>query len=365
MSSPLQSPTTPMEVIQDIFALLDPKKVLPLKRLCHRINECLTDPHFAFLNLQRHLPHESTNRNEIFKPNKYDKLWFFLPPEYQQAYADFGVPKVEKVVWFQDGVSRPLPKALNRLKNVTSLSLQGNQIIGSLPDIGSLSKLVHLDINTKLVRGTLPHSLGLLTNLEELNIHGTLISGSIPVELNNLVKLRELKLHTNKFTGEIPDLSALKNLKILSLHDNALEGPIPASFSSFTSLQELKLEGNKLQQGIPPSIGCLKSLLHLDLSRNAFCGSIPSEIAELSQLHTLKLFSNKLDGGLMYLGKLVNLVELDLQNNSFQGNIPSSFGNLSHLIRFYISGNSMDMQLPEDMRRDTRVWQLLSWEGFH
>ncbi|KAJ3080988.1 hypothetical protein HDU99_006879, partial [Rhizoclosmatium hyalinum] len=62
--SPFQQATMPQEVIQQIFCHIPPLKVLTLKRLCKRIHECLSDEHFALLNLRATVPREALARTE-------------------------------------------------------------------------------------------------------------------------------------------------------------------------------------------------------------------------------------------------------------------------------------------------------------
>ena len=117
------------------------------------------------------------------------------------------------------------------------------------------------------------------------------LSGSLP-DLSALADLTNLSLHANDLSGPLPDLSALANLTWLSLDHNRLSGPIP-DLSALASLQTLYLHANDLS-GPLPDLSALPNLRHLDLTDNRFClpdGAPPSGLhsAVAAHLRTLNL----------------------------------------------------------------------------
>ena len=76
---------------------------------------------------------------------------------------------------------------------VTSLSLQTNQLSGSIPpELGNLTNLTTLELWENQLSGSIPTEIGSLTNLTILNLSYNQFSGSIPSELGNLSNLVEL-----------------------------------------------------------------------------------------------------------------------------------------------------------------------------
>ena len=114
-----------------------------------------------------------------------------------------------------------LPAALGNLDQMEQLSLCGNQLSGSIPDLGRLSEL------------------------QLLRLWNNQLSGEIPASLSKLTNLTNLDISRNNFDGPIPDLSRLTSLEGLYLQENALSGPIP-DLSSHTSLTHLYLNKNQL-----------------------------------------------------------------------------------------------------------------------
>ena len=87
------------------------------------------------------------------------------------------------------------------------------------------------------------------------------LSGLIPSEIGNLTQLRKLSLESNKFNGVIPrEIGALKNITDLTLSSNQLSGNIPSEIGELESLEHLALNSNTLSGYLPPEIENLKNL---------------------------------------------------------------------------------------------------------
>lgn len=189
-------------------------------------------------------------------------------------------------------------------KRVVKLDIRNNNINGTLPsDLWLLTQLEHLLLNgdypgERTITGTIPPELGRLSNLKTLRLQTTGLTGNIPKELGNLSNLTELTLNVNtKLTGNIPpELGNLIKLKILHLHATEITGSIPSELGNLSELTRLDLFNNKLTGNIPPELGQLNKLATLQLQCNQLTGSIPPELANLSNLKTLALSSNQLSG---------------------------------------------------------------------
>ncbi|CAH2059772.1 unnamed protein product [Thlaspi arvense] len=234
------------------------------------------------------------------------------------------------------------------------LALSHNELTGSFPLVGNLTKLTVLKFSYNHFSGTLNSKSSLfdLLELRQLSLAFNNFSSSLPFEFGNLNKLEtlslssngffELDLHGNQFNGSIEHLnsSSLSRLELLYLGNVDLEGKILEPISKFTTLKSLDLSflktsypmdlsllssfkflewldmsglqmeeqrvltsyatidfsGNLLEGQIPESIGLLKALIALNLSNNDLTGHIPSSLANISELESLDLLGNQLSG---------------------------------------------------------------------
>lgn len=87
--------------------------------------------------------------------------------------------------------------------------------------------VIILDLDSYVLRGTLPATLDALPHLEILNLANNLLVGSIPASVGNLPYLRVLDLRNSYFSEKIPNsLQNLTSLEYLYLHLNFLTGHI-------------------------------------------------------------------------------------------------------------------------------------------
>jgi Leucine-rich repeat (LRR) protein len=248
---------------------------------------------------------------------------------------------------------------------VTSLVLSSMSITGTLsPAIGALSNLIDLEISFNPgISGSLPQELGNLTKLTTLSLQSCSYSGPIPHTLSNLINLTFLALNGNQLTGTIPSgLGALTQLYWFDLSINNLTGSLPVSTTSLDGhgLDQLQnalhfhLYNNSLSGSIPPELGGtttgrpLRSLIHLLLDSNAFTGTIPDSLGNITTLEILNLMNNKLTGSIpQSLNNIVSptgtLQQLQLGNNLLSGTIPNLSG-LYNLTLIDLSNNQYDPQ---------------------
>ena len=162
-----------------------------------------------------------------------------------------------------------------------------------LSELGGLSSLRHLHLNSNDLSGEIPPELGNLANLEQLFLYGNVLSGAIPLELGGLGKLSYLALDNNNLSGPIPpELGDLSNLRYLFLYANDLSGPIPPELGNLAALGDLDLSSNSLTGRIPAELGSLASLGALSLTSNDLSGSVPPELGAVPQLGALELAHN-------------------------------------------------------------------------
>ena len=117
----------------------------------------------------------------------------------------------------------------NEEGKVTSLSLGGNNLTGSIPEIiAELGDLVTLDLSDNA------------------------LAGMIPGDLRGPQQLRDLLLNDNAFTGPLPeDLGHMSGLRYLHIGTNQLSGVVPGTFA-YLGLDTLYAAGSGVC--VPPSL---------------------------------------------------------------------------------------------------------------
>ena len=281
-------------------------------------------------------------------------------------------------------LSGSIPSELGNLTNLTTLRLWRNQLSGEIPsELGNLANLTQLILYRNQLSGEIPSELGNLANLTTLYLWGNQLSGSIPSELGNLTNLNFLDLGINQLSGSIPsELGNLAHLTFLSLRDTQLSGSIPSELGNLTNLTQLRLAGNQLTGCIP---AVLRNVQNNDLGQLGlpFCLSPDRAALEalynaangagwtnnsnwmsnraLGQWHgvttdsngrvtALHLIDNQLSGTIPpELGNLANLTSLDLGDNQLRDSIPSELGNLANLTYLSLFNNQLSGSIPSEL----------------
>ncbi|PHT82913.1 hypothetical protein T459_11356, partial [Capsicum annuum] len=293
------------------------------------------------------------------------------------------------------------------LHNMNVLSIQANQLMGSIPfTIFNISRIEIIAFTGNSLSGSLPNGLcNGLPILKEHYLCTNKLHGHMPTSLSNCSQLQILSLSKNEFDGpihseigklnlSINQLSVLipnslgylthlkllnlaeNNLTTLSLTLNPLNGMLSASTGNLsTSLRNFYANVCKIKGRIPNELWNLSRLLDLDLSRNYLVGSIPTSIGNLRNLQGLSLSNNKLTGfirdqickfqhfGDIYfgqnqlagllpncLGDITSLREIHLGYNKLSTNIPPSLGSIRDLVVLDLSSKNMVGSLPPEIR---------------
>lgn len=113
---------------------------------------------------------------------------------------------------------------------VTNITLTNNNLSGYIDDrfATDMKHLHDCGLQSLVIggasfdlHGTISPQFGEFTQLKTLSIFGTNVSGKIPAELGNMTALEVLDLNTDYLTGTIPPGEALQLLQITAGRENA------------------------------------------------------------------------------------------------------------------------------------------------
>ncbi|XP_022948899.1 putative leucine-rich repeat receptor-like serine/threonine-protein kinase At2g24130 [Cucurbita moschata] len=268
------------------------------------------------------------------------------------------------------GLGGRLPDSIGYLGvNFSVLSLQENQIFGSIPpSLAQLSKLAGLNLTSNLLNGTIPADISKLSKLEQLFLSHNLFTSGIPEALGELEHLGLLDLSHNQLSGEIPEsIGNLSQMNYLFLNNNFLSGTIPSALGKCTGLYKLDLSFNMLSGSIPQEIIGLQEIrIFINLSHNNLQGILPIELSKLKNVQEIDFSSNNLTGSIFpQISSCIALRFINFSMNSLQGHLPDSLGELENLESFDISKNTMSGMIPASLGKLQSLTYLnLSFNNF-
>ncbi|KAD0657030.1 hypothetical protein E3N88_43920 [Mikania micrantha] len=204
-----------------------------------------------------------------------------------------------------------LPDELGLLSDLSLLHLNSNRFCGIIPQtLSNLSLLFELDLSNNRFVGPFPSVVLSLPTLKFLDLRFNEFEGAIPPELFN-VKLDAIFINNNRWTSIIPSSFGSTTASVVVFANNNINGCIPPSISNFANtMEELLLANTNVSGCLPPEVGFLYKLRVLDVSSNKLVGEIPYSIAGLAHLEQLNLGHNMMSGvvpsGICQLPKLAN-----------------------------------------------------------
>ncbi|CAK9252926.1 unnamed protein product, partial [Sphagnum jensenii] len=228
-------------------------------------------------------------------------------------------------------IMRPITSQLTMLPNITSLSLSGNTLTGTLPNF-NCAKLYLFDISVNSIKGNLK----------------SIISSSCSQLSNNNIPMKYFNVQSNSFTGSIPtQVIRFPKINFYGLSFNCLSGTIPQDIcptvapttddgddDSFggnhvfmnTSLQILSIDGLSVNSQCRQSPLVNNNIPRSDYLWPHFTGTIPICLYQQENLNTLHLAGNGLTGSLPEDIEISStLTNLGLSFNNLYGTIPNNF----------------------------------------
>jgi Leucine-rich repeat (LRR) protein len=167
---------------------------------------------------------------------------------------------------------------------------------------------------------------------------------TLPAEIGNLTELTDLRINSNKLTGEIPEtVYDLVKLEYLYFQNDNLTGALSPKLGQLTELIQLYVDRNtNMTGGIPKEIGNLKKLERINISQSGIGGEIPAELGQCESLLQFMAYNTKISGELPDIWDMPVLQTVMLHTNpGLTGNLPNSLSKLKSLS----SGTAPSLQL--------------------
>ncbi|XP_010260256.1 PREDICTED: leucine-rich repeat extensin-like protein 4 [Nelumbo nucifera] len=218
------------------------------------------------------------------------------------------------------------------------------------PSDPSIQVVAGIDLNHAGITGFLPDDLGLLSDLALLHLNSNQFYGFLPSSLANLTLLFELDLSNNRFEGRFPSVVlSLPFLKFLDLRFNEFEGPLPPELFN-RDLDAIFVNNNRFTSVLPSNLGGSKASVVV-FANNNLGGCLSPSISKLANsLEELLLINTNLSGCLPpEIGLLYKLRVLDVSFNQFVGPIPHSVADLFQLEQLNLAHNNFSGTVPADI----------------
>ncbi|KAK4259527.1 hypothetical protein QN277_005850 [Acacia crassicarpa] len=250
------------------------------------------------------------------------------------------------------GYSLPgvLPPQLVKLPYLKEVDFALNYLNGTIPKEWTSMNLSSISLLVNRLSGEVPKELGKMTSLTYLNLESNQFTGLVPPELGNLINLQTLILSSNKFSGHLPVTYAqLKNLTDFRINDNNFSGTIPNFIQNWKLLQRLEMHGSGLQGPIPSNISLLSNLQQLRISDIVGPSRDFPSLSNMTALIRLVLRNCNITGELpAYIWTIENLEMLDVSFNKLVGEIPTTVS-AKHLKFVFLTGNMLSGSIPDSI----------------
>ena len=225
---------------------------------------------------------------------------------------------------------------------------------GTVPtELGQLSGLAYLYLDSMPLTGTAPTELGGLSKLQQLSLSHMPVSGTTPTQMGRLTELIYGEMFTNcSSSGTLPtqlaQLSALETLS--SLFHDSLSGTLQTQLGRLGALVRMAFDDTKGLSGtIPTELGSLGALTGVHLGPTSVSGVVPTQLGQLAmpamriEAPSIKLSTTFVSGTApTQLAKLTNLTYLNIDASALSGTLQTELGEL-RLLQFLSMGGGTSL----------------------
>ena len=161
---------------------------------------------------------------------------------------------------------------LTRCRSLKILDIGENPFSSLLPDsVGNISRSIQqFHAESCNIKGQIPKGIGSLRNLNTLKLSDNDLIGTKPSTIKGMKSLQRLYQDGDQLEQSIPTwICLLANMGEMALQNNNLFGPIPSCIGNLIHLQIMSPSLNAMSSSIPSSFWGLENLLFLNLSFNS------------------------------------------------------------------------------------------------
>ncbi|ELP93455.1 polygalacturonase inhibitor 1 precursor, putative [Entamoeba invadens IP1] len=142
-----------------------------------------------------------------------------------------------------------IPRSINTLIHLRTLSLGSNSITSEIPPLTNLVKLATIDLSNNQIVGAIPESLGSLPSIVEILLGHNKISGKLPSSLFSGKSLVLIDLSNNDITGDLSPMNYSPVVTSVYLKNTQVSGKLPELIVS--SVQLLDVRGTQVSCPVP------------------------------------------------------------------------------------------------------------------